>query len=466
MAKRRNENGQMRREEYEAAEDGESADSFDIGFQRASEESIRKRKIVKARVGSRPPAAATARACEAEKDTVKSNAFGGFQGLTTAKSAVANPFAGFSGLSGTSSKPATVKTGGACSSGQAAASSGSHQQAMENLNKAFLRFVNSQLQTHPSVSWVDAVQDYLKYAAEIDTKHATTKPGAVSEAKPPSTAIAQPAVSASSASLSFGESSAAANKKDDSTKALTSTGFAFGGAIKKEDKPAESIPKEVSGSSGGSSSLFSAQSSAGEEKTTPAFSFGALTKPAVPVASSTPATGGFAFGNMTAATSAVSASSDGLTFGLSVPAASTSTSATVEEENEENIGREEATVIIKADSPDDDCTFEADKAKIFEFKKDEKRWADKGVHPLKVLVSKESKSARILARNAIGKVVLNSALYKGMSVQPHTETTGKKTGVYLALQGDSSDLTRFLIKVNVTRIDELVKALEIAVASL
>ena len=69
----------MRREEYEAAEDGESADSFDIGFQRASEESIRKRKIVKARVGSRPPAAATARACEAEKDTVKSNAFGGFQ---------------------------------------------------------------------------------------------------------------------------------------------------------------------------------------------------------------------------------------------------------------------------------------------------------------------------------------------------------------------------------------------------
>ena len=80
------------------------------------------------------------------------------QGLTTAKSAVANPFAGFSGLSGTSSKPATVKTGGACSSGQAAASSGSHQQAMENLNKAFLRFVNGQLQTHPSVSWVDAVQ--------------------------------------------------------------------------------------------------------------------------------------------------------------------------------------------------------------------------------------------------------------------------------------------------------------------
>ena len=35
-----------------------------------------------------------------------------------------------------------------------------------------------------------------------------------------------------------------------------------------------------------------------------------------------------------------------------------------------------------------------EKAKVFEFKKDEKRWADKGVHPLKVLVHKETKAAR------------------------------------------------------------------------
>ena len=122
--------------------------------------------------------------------------------------------------------------------------------------------------------------------------------------------------------------------------------------------------------------------------------------------------------------------------------------------------------MTQADSPDDDCTFEADKAKIFEFKKDERRWADKGVHPLKVLVSKDAKSARILVRNAIGKVVLNSALYKGMTVQPHMETSGKKSGVSLALQGDSSDLTRFLIKVNVARVDDLVKALEAAVGLL
>lgn len=49
---------------------------------------------------------------------------------------------------------------------------------------------------------------------------------------------------------------------------------------------------------------------------------------------------------------------------------------------------------LQSDSPDDDAIFEADKAKVFEFKKDEKRWADKGLHPLKVLVNKTTKKAR------------------------------------------------------------------------
>jgi hypothetical protein len=79
MAKRRNENGQMCREEYEAANDDVSADSFEIGFQRASDESIRKRKIVKARVGSRPPVAAKPKAAAPGDDEAKSNPFGGFQ---------------------------------------------------------------------------------------------------------------------------------------------------------------------------------------------------------------------------------------------------------------------------------------------------------------------------------------------------------------------------------------------------
>jgi hypothetical protein len=99
-----------------------------------------------------------------------------------------------------------------------------------------------------------------------------------------------------------------------------------------------------------------------------------------------------------------------------------------------------------------------DKAKILEFKKDEKRWADKGVHPLKILVNKSNNSARILVRNEIGKIVLNSSLYKGMKVQPQ-ETKGKKTGVLLSLQVDSS-MSQFLLKVNAQKVDDFIKALE------
>lgn len=495
MAKRRNENGQMRREEYEAADDDVSADSFEIGFQRASDESIRKRKIVKARVGSRPPVAKPKTAAT-EDDAVKSNPFGGFQGLTAAKPAApSNPFAGFSGLTGTA-KPAAEATSIACSDSSTAVS-GSYQQAIEGLNKEFLAFVNGQAQKNPSASWVAAVQDYLKHAGEIATKHASTKPVAINEAKhtapapfsfgakpaPAPVAASSSAPAPSSSSFSFngsatkktdesaksaassGFSFVAAAKKNEETAKTSTSGFSFGGSAKKDDEQTKSPAKPASGGfsfGGGGSSLFSSKSSDSEEKPTPAFSFGGLPKPAASATSSAPATGGFSFGNLTAPKSTTPAPTGGFSVGALTPAASTSAAAG--DEDEENVGREEATVIIKADSPDDDCTFEAAKAKIFEFKKDEKRWADKGVHPLKVLVSKETKSARILVRNEIGKIVLNSALYKGMPVRPH-EAKGKKTGVTLALQVEGGEMTQFLLKVNAARVDELIKALETAAES-
>ncbi|GMF11449.1 unnamed protein product [Phytophthora lilii] len=429
MAKRRNENGQQRREEYEAADDEVTADSFEIGFQRASEDSIRKRKIIKARAGSRPPVASKPTA--AGDGEAKSNPFGGFQCRC-------------------------VMTGTCC---------------------CRVRW--------PDEKGVRLLQDYLKYAGDIATKHASTKPVAINETKraapapfafgsaPAPAAAASPAPAPSSSSFSFGgadkssepaKSSAsggfsfagtAGKKNDEPAKSPASSGFSFGGssaAAKKSEDAAKFPAKPASGGfsfGGGGSSLFSAKSSDSEEKVTPAFSLGGLPKPAAPAASTTPASSGFSFGNLSATKSTTPATSGvkPFSFGSSAPAASSAAAATAAggDEDEETIGREEATVIIK-------CTFEADKAKIFEFKKDEKRWADKGVHPLKVLVDKESKKARILVRNEIGKIVLNSALYKGMAVRPH-EAKGKKTGVTLALQVEGGDLTQFLLKVNAARHD-------------
>ncbi len=99
-----------------------------------------------------------------------------------------------------------------------------------------------------------------------------------------------------------------------------------------------------------------------------------------------------------------------------------------------------------------------EKVKIFEFKKDEKRWADKGTHPLQLLRNKDSNSARLLMRNQIGKVVLNAALYKGLSVKAH-ESKGKKTGVLLSLPIDSG-MTQFLLKVNSEKVDLFISKLE------
>lgn len=171
MAKRRNENGQMRREEYEAADDddrfgGVTADSFSVGFERASDSSIKQRKIVKARVGGRPPAksvaAAPSPAAAKAPAGSSANPFGGFQGLIASQPAAAsaNPFAGFAGLTSAPPAASSAALSAVTSSPSTAASAGAktYQEAMEALNKEFLAFVNSQARESPSVSWVAAVK--------------------------------------------------------------------------------------------------------------------------------------------------------------------------------------------------------------------------------------------------------------------------------------------------------------------
>jgi hypothetical protein len=221
---------------------------------------------------------------------------------------------------------------------------------MERLNKEFLAFANGQAHKNPSVSWEAAVQDYLKYASEIASKHPSTKPVAIGEAKraAPFSFGATPAPAAaaapSSSAFSVGGSSASNKKDEEPVKAPASSGFSFrGSSVAKKDEAAKSPAKPSAGGfSFGGSSLFS-KSSESDEKAVPAFSFGGAPKPA---ASSTPAaTSGFSFGNLTAAKSAAPAST-GFSFGASAPAASTA-----QAEDEENVGREEATVILKVRCP-------------------------------------------------------------------------------------------------------------------
>lgn len=100
MSKRRNDGAQMRREEYEAADDG--PDAMQGSFRKADTSALSGRKIIKARKRRTPkPQAPAPVAAAAAPAGVKANPFAGFTGLAGAGAAPEpppkrGPFAGFS----------------------------------------------------------------------------------------------------------------------------------------------------------------------------------------------------------------------------------------------------------------------------------------------------------------------------------------------------------------------------------
>ncbi|OQR82483.1 hypothetical protein ACHHYP_15962 [Achlya hypogyna] len=581
MSKRRNENGQMRREEYEAEEDRDPREDNTVvgfGMARASESEISKRRIVKPKAKRAAPAAAPS--------APSSNPFSGFTGLTQPTAPAANPFSGFTGLTNptaapnvaaaptASPTPAVTPAPIAAPAPKAVVShtplsidwikaktSGQSREAavgvcMEVLNKEFFAFVSQQVVENPMAFWTSAVQDYIRHAHDIEakvlelhapaktvasTKSSTTKPAADFNFGLPSGGAKAAPFSfggASSASTTTGFSFGAPSTTASPAKPSTSTGFSFGSknselaassgfsfGAKPTDATTSSPAKPAStgfsfgtktadstsspakpASSGFSfgakpteavttsspakpaSSGFSFGAKTADTTSSPAkpassgFSFGAkptdatTSSPAKPASSgfsfgaapaSKPTSSGFSFGATPAPTSSFSEPPAAFSFGGSAPAAASTgfafnlpakapATAEAEDEDDENIGREEATVIIKsASEADEDVVFEADAVRIRQLKKEEKRWADIGAHPFKILQNKSTKAARILSRNSIGKIMINAALYKGLVV---TVTPNKKA-VTLGLVIDGVP-TPMHFGIAADRVDELKKAIE------
>lgn len=152
--------------------------------------------------------------------------------------------------------------------------------------------------------------------------------------------------------------------------------------------------------------------------------------------------------------------------GFSFQSSSVSKPAPVEEEEEEQIGREEATIVIKDSSTKDEtCVYELEKAKYLVFKPEEKSWGDKGVHPLKIMKNATTKSARLLMRNSIGKVVLNAAIYPQLQVQvSESAKTKKPTGVIMVLMLEGKPV-KVLLRVREEFVLPLKQALEAQISS-
>lgn len=399
MSKRRNENGQVRREDYEAADDGRdgdvASDAFDIGFQRASDESLRQRRIVKARVGGAVRAAKPADTSAGTPAAAASNPFRGFQGLTGATAAASpktHPFAGFTGLaaatttSAVSNASASVPKTTTATTTPRSTPALSYQDAIAVLNKDFLTFVNDQAKQNPSVSWIKAVQEYVAYADKIAEQYATTQPVPIDQqpqqATKTKTTVSSSPIEASSSGFSFG--AASMSSETTAAKPASASGFSFGATTTSRDTtlpPATTGGFSFGGATGGAAT--DAASSRG-------FSFGAAkqvgdTKKPAPVASTgsggfsvgttvpktsddankaTPiTTSGFSFGTASSGASSgfsfgsfgstAAASSSGFSFkpASGASAAAAPAAGAADEEDDVSVGREEATVILKVRHP-------------------------------------------------------------------------------------------------------------------
>lgn len=444
MAKRRNEHGQARKEEMETLEDVEEEAGI---FKKASQDQIKGRRIVTAR---RPRTSLNnkhaAPASRIQKPT--GNPFSGFQGLagsseSQTESTKPNPFGGFTGLtSSTVSAPSVVTSrekSEAPVNGASIASAFSfvpRDGALKSAgnNSVASAFTSSTLSSmQPNVHG----QSYIAPAQKTtsDFEDTSTKGVIKSSAKTYSEAMRELNQRFSSwikeqihdnpASTLMDAANEYLNYLEEIEKTHAAT--------KPVENKVESSPTKDPSSSGGFHFGSDAPKTSFSFNAESASAFGAPAQPA---------------------------SSASFNFGAPPPALPDKN----EHNDEETVGREEATVVLKGEKDtegDETCSLEIEKAKLLMFK-DSGEWGDKGIHPLKVLIHKNTKKGRVLMRNSTGNVILNAALYKGLKIHVQ-EKNGKKLGVLMILMIDNQ-ATKCILRVRPEKVLELKNALSTAAA--
>ena len=384
--KRRNTNAQQRREEAEAEDD----EVVEAGtFQRASQEKLRKRRIVsvsgrfKSRStpqmqappalssGTQPTVAAKPKQGYVAMEGIGAGAKGAgifanvkltapppapgqkSSGLSFPKPAGGNPFASFiSAPAPATTAPSSAFGGGSSFLASPTSSSApmaetpvvtkSSADKMEACNRAFLKWVRRQAANKPATPWTAGVRDYLAHVAKLESSTPAAAPSAPAASKPFAFPAAAPAPAAAKP-FSFSNAPAPAP---------ASKPFSFGAPPPKADAPK------------------------------PAFSFGA----APPTASA------FNFG--------------------SAPAPAPSS------KEDDAMPKEERVAVAKADDGDETTAFESRCAlRRYDKPEGEKpQWRDLGKGQLRVTRHKTTGAARVVVRNDVGKVVLNFSLSEKMSL--------------------------------------------------
>lgn len=213
--------------------------------------------------------------------------------------------------------------------------------------------------------------------------------------------------------------------------------------LSNENAPKTETQKTFTGFSFPSTNTSTAASSSGAASTATGFSFGP--KPSLPATTSLPTTnlGGFGsfqgFGSKTL--NGTSQIGSGNLFGKSKGEDEGGEDA--EGEGEEEVQQLEPIEILKNDNDTDEILYEVS-TKLFRFDKNANEWKDIGKGILRVTRDQTVANAkkRILIRNNLGKISLNTNIWKGMTIKQ-----SGKNGIQFFVPDESSTLHLYLIKV-------------------
>ena len=300
------------------------------------------------------------------------------------------------------------------------------RKKLRRLNSAFLSWLERQTQVNPLAVWKAGVVDYIKYASAL---RETLDKAKLSEESSIGVASSK-AVPAVLLPV----------KPFESAPPTTSAMPSFTSKI-------EPQPQAPFAGFSGSSTLpqfpaFGAAASASLPK--PAFSFPAFA-PAAPTAQ----TGGLTF------------SIPPLPKG---PLSSFGAAPSLPREEEDEEGEEEPILEpekVSRNPEDRDEILHEVPCKLFRYAKETSEWKDAGKGSFRVTRDPETRKTRMLIRNTLGKVALNSSFYKGMAFQQ----AGNAAIRFAAVAGDDGKLQSLMLKLKPTDVTKTLEMLTAQVAA-
>ena len=306
------------------------------------------------------------------------------------------------------------------------------RKKLRRLNRAFLSWLERQTQVNPLAVWKAGVVDYIKYASAL---RETLDKATQSEEKSIGLASSKAVPAVQLPVKPFESAPPAASSMPSFTP-------------KPEPQPQASVlnpPAPFAGFSGSSTlphiPAFGAAASASLPK--PAFSFPAFA-PAAP-----------------------SAQTGGLSFSIPpLPKGPLSSIGAApflpREEEEEGEGEEEPILEpekVSRNPEDRDEILHEVPCKLFRYAKETSEWKDAGKGSFRVTRDPETRKTRMLIRNTLGKVALNSSFYKGMAFQQ----AGNAAIRFAAVAGDDGKLQSLMLKLKPA---DVAKTLEMLIAQI